>query len=91
MSQLSSQLTPYVPDVHYASEILKFCEIRTLISTYILHYYVTMYQSHFLLDLIKTVYQMLNYEMKLELGVVVLNNELAIFQAKKPSQSNKIN
>ena len=32
----------------------------------------------------KTVYQMFNYEMKLELGVVALNNEIAIFQAKKP-------
>ena len=29
--------------------------------------------------------------MKLELGVVVLNNEVAIFQATKPSQSNTIN
>jgi hypothetical protein len=34
---------------------------------------------------------MLNYEMKLELGVVALNNELAIFQAKKQSPSNTIN
>ena len=71
--------------------MLKFCEIRTLISTNILHHYATMDQSHFLLDLIKTVYQMLNYEMKFELGVVALNNELAIFQAKKPSPSNTIN
>jgi hypothetical protein len=42
-----------------------------------------MYQSLFL-DLMKTVYQMFNYEMKLELGVVALNNEIAIVQSKKP-------
>jgi hypothetical protein len=40
--------------------------------------------SPFFLDLMKTVYQMFNYEMKLEFGVVALNNEIAIFQAKKP-------
>jgi hypothetical protein len=34
---------------------------------------------------------MINYEMKLELGVIDLNNEIAICQAKKPSQSNTIN
>ena len=28
--------------------------------------------------------------MKLELGVVVLNNEITIFQAKKPSPDNTI-
>ena len=30
---------------------------------------------------------MINYEMKLELGVVALNNEIAIFESKKPSPS----
>ena len=43
-----------------------------------------MYQSHFFLDLKKTVYQMFNYEMNLEFGVVALKNEIAIFPAKKP-------
>ena len=33
---------------------------------------------------------MLNYEMKLELGVVTLNNEISIFQAKKPNPSSAI-
>jgi len=33
---------------------------------------------------------MFKYEMKLELGVVTLNNEIAIFQAMKPSPNNTI-
>ena len=49
-----------------------------------------MYQSQFFKDLIKTVYQMFNYEMKLDFGVVALNNEIATFQAKKPSPNNTI-
>ena len=33
---------------------------------------------------------MFNYEMKLDFGVVALNNEIATFQAKKPSPNNTI-
>ena len=41
--------------------------------------------STFFLDFIKTVYQMFNYEVKWEPDVVALNNEISIFQVKKPS------
>jgi hypothetical protein len=34
---------------------------------------------------------MFNYQMKLELGVVALKNEIAIFQAKKPQQYHYLN
>jgi hypothetical protein len=37
VSQLYSQLTPYVPEVHSVKKMLKFREIGTLISTNILH------------------------------------------------------
>jgi acyl-ACP thioesterase len=37
VSQLSSQLTRYVPEVHSGGKMLIFCEIRKLISTNILH------------------------------------------------------
>ena len=33
---------------------------------------------------------MFKYEIKLELGVVTLNNEIAIFQAKEPCPNNTI-
>jgi hypothetical protein len=33
---------------------------------------------------------MVNYEVKLELGVLALNNEITIFQAKKPGPDNTI-
>ena len=52
-----------------------------------LKFIATMYQYHFFIDLI---YQMINYEMKLELAVVALNNEIAIFESKKPSPSNTV-
>jgi hypothetical protein len=34
---------------------------------------------------------MFNYQMKLELGVVALKKEIAIFQAKKPQQYHYLN
>jgi hypothetical protein len=38
----------------------------------------------------KTVHQIFNYEVKLELGVLALNDEITTFQAKKRCPDNTI-